>query len=93
MAVVRNLLVEALGLLTAEMQEEHKYGKDILCPVTLMQGMLTKRERHIKKLNPNFVLVLHILSFLTLLSKQTYILIPCSYFWQDFSEVLGRTVD
>lgn len=80
MAVVRNLLVEALGLLTAEMQEEHKYGKDIICPVTLMQGMLTKREHHIRKLNINSVLVIHILFFLMLLSKQTCILVPCFYF-------------
>ena len=29
MTVVRNLSVEALGVVTAEMQEEHKYGKDI----------------------------------------------------------------
>lgn len=69
MAMVRNLLVESLGILTAEMQEEHKYRKDILSPVTPMQRMLTKSEHHINKLNVNFCLVLHILFFLTMWSK------------------------
>lgn len=59
MVVVRIVLVEALAILTAQMQEEHDHGKNILCPVIPTQRVLTKRGPHIKKLNLHFCLVLH----------------------------------
>lgn len=92
LVLIYGISKKSLSMLTAEMQEEHKYGEDILCPLVPTERMLTRREHRVKKLNTHFCLVLHILFFLTLWSKETYMLVSDSYFWQDYSEELGRTV-